>query len=55
MQRKLRASEDKAEILTNVLRGKDEEMARFLSQKVALTQIFETDLMQMTDKLIHSA
>ena len=37
------------------MRGREEELERMLQQKVALAQIFEGDLLQMTEKLIAQA
>lgn len=36
------------------MRAKDEELERTMQQKVALTSIFENDLLQMTDKMINA-
>jgi len=52
MEKKLRISEEKNEALKNLLGSKDDEMERVLQQKVALTNLFENDLLQMTDKII---
>lgn len=54
MEKKLKISEEKNEALKNLLSSKDDEIERILQQKVALTNLFENDLLQMTDKLIGS-
>ena len=52
MEKKLKIADEKNEALKNLLSGKDEEIERALQQKVALTNLFENDLMQMTEKII---
>ena len=52
MEKKLKISEEKNDALKNLLTSKDDEIERVLQQKVALTNLFENDLLQMTDKLI---
>ncbi len=52
LEKKLKISDEKNDALKSLLQTKDEEIERVLSQKVALTNIFENDLLQMTDKLI---
>ena len=52
MEKKLKIADEKNEALKNLLSGKDEEIERVLQQKVALTNLFENDLMQMTEKII---
>lgn len=41
--------------MKNLLTSKDDELDRVLAQKVALTNLFENDLLQMTEKLIGSS
>lgn len=48
----MKIAEEKNEALKNLVSGKDEEIERVLQQKVALTNLFENDLMQMTEKII---
>lgn len=52
MEKKLKISEEKNDALKNLLTSKDDEIERILQQKVALTNLFENDLLSMTDKLI---
>ena len=52
MEKKLKISEEKTEALKSLLTSKDDELDRVLAQKVALTNLFENDLLQMTEKLI---
>lgn len=55
MEKKLKIAEEKTDALKNLLTSKDDELDRVLAQKVALTNLFENDLLQMTDKLISNA
>ena len=52
MERRLRQAEGQAEQLLHANRQKDEELERVMQQKVALTSIFESDLLGMTEKMI---
>lgn len=47
-------AEEKNEALTNLITSKDDEMEKSFTQKNALTNLFENDLMQITEKLIGS-
>jgi hypothetical protein len=52
LERRLRQAEGQAEQLLVANRQKDEELERVMQQKVALTSIFESDLLGMTEKMI---
>jgi len=45
MEKKLKISEEKNDALKNLLTSKDDEIERVLQQKVALTNLFENDLL----------
>ena len=52
LEKKLKIADDTNDSLKTLLHSKDDETERILAQKVALTNIFENDLLQMTDKVI---
>lgn len=52
IEKKLRLSEEKNDALRNLLVSKDEEAEKAWQQKAALTGMFESDLAQMTEKLV---
>ncbi len=54
-EKKLRLADEQAESLKQAVRSREEEIERTMQQKVALTSIFESDLLQMTDKIIQGA
>lgn len=54
IEKKLKLAEDKNEALKNLITSKDEELDQSIQQKNALTNLFESDLIQTTEKLIGS-
>ena len=52
LEKKLTLAEEKNEAMKNLIQSKDEEIENSLTQKNALTNLFENDLMQITEKLI---
>ena len=54
MEKKLQLAEETNDALKNLITSKDDEIEKSFSQKNALTNLFENDLIQMTEKLIGS-